>query len=46
MTTPAPPHDDDIPRGRLFLWTLIALVLIAGVYLYFRYDDRIIPLLG
>ncbi len=46
MTTPTPPQDDDIPRGRLILWTLIALVVVAGVYLYFRYDDRIIPLLS
>ena len=49
MTTPPPPppydeDDDTIPLGRLAAWGVLALVLVAGLYLYFRYQPGIVPL--
>ena len=44
---PTPPSDDDsIPIGRLAVWAVIAAVLAFGIYLYFRYERGMIPLLG
>ena len=49
MTTPPPPspyddEDETIPIGRLAAWGLLALVLLVGLYLYFRYQPGIVPL--
>lgn len=46
LTSPPPPPDDRTPTGRLIMWTVIALVLVFGVILYFRFDHRITPLVG
>ena len=34
---PFPPSGGGVPRGRLVLWILIALAIIAGVALYFTF---------
>lgn len=50
MTPPTPPPrydddaDDSIPVGRLAAWGVLALVLIVGIYLYFRYQPGIVPM--
>jgi hypothetical protein len=49
MTTPPPPspyddEDETIPIGRLAAWGVLALVLLVGLYLYFRYQPGIVPL--
>jgi len=49
MTTPPPPspyddEDDSIPVGRLAAWGVLALVLVVGIYLYFRYQPGIVPM--
>ena len=52
MRQPAPPPseksapDETIPLARLALWAVIAAVLAFGVYLYFRYEAEMLPLLG
>ena len=51
--TPAPkpspgraPDDDEerVPRGRLAVWGLLALVILIGLVLYFRFEPGIAPL--
>ena len=49
MTTPTPPspydeEDDSIPVGRLAAWGVLAIVLVIGIYLYFRYQPGIVPM--
>ena len=49
MSTEQPPspydeEDDTIPLGRLAVWGVLALVLLAGIYLYFRYQPGIVPM--
>ena len=49
MTPPTPPSpydedDDTIPIGRLAAWGVLALVLLVGIYLYFRYQPGILTL--
>ena len=49
MTHSPPPEpvsdeDDSIPIGRLAAWGVLALVLLVGIYLYFRFESGIIPL--
>lgn len=50
MTQPSEPQppssDDGIPIGRLAIWAVIAAVLAFGIYLYFRYEAAMTPLLG
>ncbi|HVZ77337.1 MAG TPA: hypothetical protein VG818_05105 [Gemmatimonadaceae bacterium] len=36
---------EPIPWTRLTLWGVFALVVIAGLVLYFRYERSIVPLL-
>jgi hypothetical protein len=38
--------DDGIPVGRLAVWVVLAAVLAFGLYLYFRYERDMTPLLG
>lgn len=43
--TPSEPQDDDaIPVGRLAAWGVLAVVLVLGLFLYFRYQPGIAPL--
>lgn len=49
MTPPTPPSrfdddDESIPVGRLAAWVVLALVLVIGIYLYFRYQPGIVPM--
>ena len=49
MSTRKPPSpyeedDDSIPRGRLAAWAVLALVIVLGLYLYFRFQPGIVPL--
>ena len=44
--TPPPDQDNEIPIGRLAVWTVLAAILAFGVYLYFRHAGRLSPLIG
>jgi hypothetical protein len=35
-----------VSTGRIVLWSLVALALLLGIYLYFRYGQAITPVLG
>lgn len=49
MTSPTPQNepsgDERVPIQRLIWWAIIALLLAAGVVLYFRYAGVVTPLL-
>ena len=49
MTSPTPQHEpsaeERVPIQRLVWWAILALILVAGVVLYFRYADAVTPLL-
>lgn len=49
MTSPTPQNepsaDERVPIQRLLWWAIIAVILVAGVVLYFRYADVVTPLL-
>ena len=47
MSSPTPPeNDDDVPFMRLAWWAVLATVLVIGIWLYFRYEGSMTPLLG
>ena len=43
--SPPPPPPDRVPFGRLIPWVILAVLLICGLVLYFRYGTRVTPLL-
>jgi hypothetical protein len=57
VTLPTPPHVESLPSAkpgdtekvpftRLSMWMALGVVLVAGLYLYFRYAAQIVPILG
>jgi hypothetical protein len=46
MSSPTPPEPEGVPFGRLAVWIVLAAVLLVGVYLYYRYESNITPLIG
>ena len=46
MSSPTPPEPEGVPYGRLAVWIVLGVVLLIGVYLYFRYESNITPLIG
>ena len=38
------PESDAVPLGRLAAWSVLALLLAAGLLFYFRYQPAIAPL--
>ena len=45
MTSPRPLRTDRGNSRRVLLWSVIALVVIAGIMLYFRYGAQPVPLI-
>ena len=45
MTSPRPLHSDRGNTRRVLLWSIIALVVIAGIVLYFRFGAQPVPLI-
>ena len=45
MTSPRPLRTDRGNTRRAIFWSIIALVVIAGLVLYFRFGDQPVPLL-
>lgn len=47
MTTPLPPRpsEERVPIRRAILWTIVAVILAAGVVLYFLYGRDVVPLI-
>lgn len=41
MTGPTPPGAGGVSAGRILLWLCIALLLLAGIALYFRYGSGV-----
>jgi len=39
-------EDDEIPFMRLAAWAVLAVVLAFGIWLYFRYEGLMTPLIG
>ena len=47
MTSPPPrPPEERVPIRRAVLWSIVAIVLAAGVVLYFLYGGAIAPLIN
>lgn len=46
MTSPTPQRPNGVPTGRILTWTIVALLVLIGVYLYFRYGRDVAPVLG
>lgn len=46
VSTPPSRDPERVPVGRLALWAVLAAVVLAGLYLYFRHQAKITPLLG
>ena len=45
MTSPRPLRTDRGNTRRVLLWSIVALVVIAGVVLYFRFGAQPVPLI-
>lgn len=45
MTSPPPSRSDRINLRRLLLWGAIAVIVVAGVVLYFRFGGQPVPLI-
>ncbi len=41
-----PPDEQRIPVRRALLWTVIAVAIVVGVYLYFQYERGLAPLVS
>ncbi|HEY0996167.1 MAG TPA: hypothetical protein VGD77_09270 [Gemmatimonadaceae bacterium] len=41
-----PPEEQVVPVRRAIAWSLLLVVIAAGLYLYFRYARELEPLLG
>lgn len=46
MTSPRPLRTDGSTTRRAMVWSIVALVVIAGIVLYFRYGSDTVPLIG
>ena len=47
MTTPPPrPPEERVPIRRALIWSVVALILAAGVALYFLFGRDIAPLIN
>jgi hypothetical protein len=46
VQTPPSRDPERVPIGRLALWAVLAAVVLAGLYLYFRHQAKITPLVG
>lgn len=46
MTLPTDPRPGGVPPMRIVLWSLVAIALLLGLYLYFRYGQSVAPVLG
>jgi len=46
VTLPPSRDPDGVPAGRLALWAIIAVLILGGIYLSFRYQAEVTPLLG
>ena len=40
------PDDERIPLRSVLLWTVVALAILVGVILYFKYERSLIPIVG
>jgi hypothetical protein len=40
------PGDQRVPRRRALVWGLIGVAILVGVYLYFRYERVLAPLIS
>ena len=45
MTSPPPSRSDRNNLRRLLFWGIIALIVVAGVVLYFRFGSQPVPLI-
>ena len=45
MTPPNDPRQG-VPTTRVVLWSIVALALLLGLYLYFRFGQSVAPVLG
>lgn len=45
MTSPRPLRSDRGNTRRVLLWSIIALVVLTGIMLYFRYGTQPVPLI-
>ena len=45
MSSPQPPQER-VTLGRVLPWVLLALLLAAGLVLYFRFGDTVTPVVG
>jgi hypothetical protein len=46
MTSPSPSEPPRVPLMRIVGWSAVAVVLLLGLILYFRYAGSVRPLLG
>ena len=46
VTQPPSRDPDGVSPGRLALWAIVAALVLVGIYLYFRHQAKITPLLG
>ena len=45
MTSPRPLRSDRGTTRRVLLWSIIAIVVLAGIMLYFRFGSQPVPLI-
>ena len=41
-----PPEEQSVPVRRALVWSLLLVVIIAGIVFYFRYERQLQPLIG
>jgi hypothetical protein len=46
VTPPNDPRHGGVPTTRVVLWSIVALALLLGLYLYFRFGQSVTPVLG
>ena len=45
-TSDAATEDDAIPVRSVLLWSLVGIVVITGIILYFKYERQLTPIVG
>lgn len=38
--------DERVPLRSVLLWTVVALAILVGIVLYFKYERSLIPIVG